>query len=126
MKFATDLRVQRRDDGKWVTVAPTTYYNLPEGVGLITIPEGFVTDFASVPRLPFMFWFLGDRADYAALLHDYLYATAKFSRAKCDALFRHVAEWEGVGFLSRWSMWAGIRLGGWVAYGEGPSSGQSG
>ena len=125
MKFATDLRVQRRDDGKWVTASKITYYNLPEGVGTVTIPEGFVTDFASVPRLPFMFWLLGDRADYAALIHDYLYATAKFPRAKCDAIFRHVAGWEGVGWLARWTMWTGIRVGGWASYGNGHPSSES-
>jgi len=39
----------------------------------ITVPEGFETDFASVPRLPIIYGIWGDRAHREAVLHDYLY-----------------------------------------------------
>jgi hypothetical protein len=115
LKFATDLRVTKREDGRWVLLAPITYYDVPD-IGDITVPEGFDTDFASVPRLPFMFWLLGDRADYAAVLHDYLYRYAAYSRSVADAAFRYVAEQERVSWLARWTMWAGLRMGGFWSY----------
>jgi hypothetical protein len=41
---------------------------------VIEVPAGFVTDFASVPRLPVVFLLAGDTAHKPALLHDYLYS----------------------------------------------------
>ena len=115
MKFSGNLQVAKRSDGRWVLLASLTYYGVPD-MGDVTVPADFDTDFASVPRLPFMFWFLGDRADYAALLHDYLYRYALCSRAVADAAFRWAAEYEGVNWAARWSMWLGLRVGGWTAY----------
>lgn len=40
----------------------------------ITVPAGFVTDFASVPRVPFAYWIAGDTAHEAATVHDWLLA----------------------------------------------------
>jgi hypothetical protein len=39
----------------------------------IRVPVGFQTDLASVPRIPIIFLFWGDRAHRPAVLHDYLY-----------------------------------------------------
>ena len=114
MKFSYDLRVHKLPNGRWELLAPITY-EVP-GIGPVTVPAGFDTDFASVPRLPFMFWLLGDRADYAAVIHDYLYRTGIVSRSVADKVFRTIAEEEGLGFFARWSMWAGLRVGGWTSY----------
>lgn len=40
---------------------------------VITVPAGFETDLASVPRLPFIYTMWGDRAHREAVLHDYCY-----------------------------------------------------
>lgn len=54
----------------------------------VSVPVGFVTDFASIPRA---FWSAlrpdGDYA-YAAVLHDYLYWTQTTSRLKADRVLR--------------------------------------
>ena len=115
MKFYGDLRVEKLPNGRWRLLEDLTYYGVP-GIGDITVPKGFDTDFASVPRLPFMFWLLGDRADYAAVLHDWIYRTAISSRSVADAAFRWVADKEGVNWVARWSMWSGLRVGGWTSY----------
>ena len=39
---------------------------------VIVVPSGFVTDMASVPRLPFAYWLMGDTAHASAVVHDYL------------------------------------------------------
>ena len=41
-------------------------------VGLIIVSAGFVTDFASVPRVPLAYWLTGDTAHKSAVIHDYL------------------------------------------------------
>lgn len=54
---------------------------------LLSIPSGFHTDLASVPRIPFAFLLFGDRGGKAGVLHDYLYDTAMFDRKTCDEYF---------------------------------------
>ena len=48
---------------------------LPEGhkLKIIDIPVGYRTDFASVFRLPFMYWLFGGKAHNAAIVHDILH-----------------------------------------------------
>lgn len=53
----------------------------------VTVPKGFVTDFASIPQL---FWSAlrpdGEYA-YAAVIHDYLYWYPKTTRQNADLIF---------------------------------------
>ena len=90
-----------------------------KGVGLLSfkavVPDGFVTDFASVPR----FWWrwVPPAGDYAAaaVVHDWLYRTAGvgITRFMADALFRDLMEALGVPAWKRWAMWAMVRANSW-------------
>ena len=114
--FLGDLEVTKRN-GRWHLLAPLVYRSDIPGVGWVKVPSGFDTDFASVPRFPFMFWFLGDRGHAAAVVHDYLYRLALVSRAKADAVFEEALKAEGeMGWLGRQAMWFGVRIGGWASY----------
>lgn len=70
--------------------------------GLISVPAGFKTDLASIPRL---FWNLlppFGKYTNAAIVHDYLYRTRIFPRAKADKVL-----WQAMKFSNvRW----GVRL----------------
>ena len=88
----------------------------------VVVPEGFVTDKASVPRLV---WAIIPRDDKhivdAALVHDYLYVVQKIEnvwieRATADDVFRDICERAGMGFIKRRICYRGVRLGGWAAY----------
>jgi len=87
----------------------TEFYTTPE----VTIPEGFITDGASVPR-----WLQGLYPSYykyfpAAAVHDYMYGSGLYDRAVCDALFRdNMRHRLGLSWRYWWVMWAGVRLGG--------------
>lgn len=58
----------------------------------ILIPEGYASDFASIPRI---FWTLippHGRTAEASVLHDYLYDTRTGSRLDADLLFYRCIE----------------------------------
>ena len=79
---------------------------------LITVPAGFETDFASIPRGLWNILPKHGRQDKAAVLHDYLYVHNGVTRAEADALFREAMEAEGVGRVARNAMYLGVRIGG--------------
>ena len=82
----------------------------------ITVPAGFITDFASVPRL---FWRLfppWGKYGKAAVLHDYLYHKQRRSRREADAIFLEAMGVLGVPWLSREMMYAAVRAFGWAAW----------
>lgn len=88
----------------------------------IVVPQGFVTDYDSVPRLPFMYWILGGKRHKAAVVHDYLYSAqcsamlALRGRAWADQVYRDILRAEGVGAVVAGIMYVGVRLGGSFAY----------
>ena len=55
----------------------------------IAVPAGFVTDFASVPRLPLIYLAYANKAHLAALVHDHLYAEGgtEIDREFADSVF---------------------------------------
>lgn len=113
--FITELAVQQLSDERWRLLRPLVYYShrLQRS---IAVPEGFETDFASVPRLPFVYWLAGGKATKAAVVHDYLYRKSGVSRADADAIFAEAMQASGQPGWRRGLMWAGLRIGGWTAY----------
>lgn len=124
MKFTTPLQLQRVEDssrdgrGTWLLLGPLGYQS--ELIGLVTVPAGFVTDLASVPRLPVAFFLAGGLAHAAAVVHDWLYTTHQTDRATADAVFKEAAQACGVSAWRAYLMWLGVRAGGagsWAAAG---------
>lgn len=76
----------------------------------IVVPNGFVTDLASVPRL---FWqVLPPQGRYgpAAILHDWLYWQQATTREVADQVFLTVMEELEVPSAKRRAMWASVRV----------------
>lgn len=109
--FVTPLDVRRESpadsDRNFKLLAPLVYRS--DLLGLITVPLGFVTDFASVPRAPLIFWLCGDTSMEASVIHDYLYTIKTFTRASADAVLREASIASGVPRWRAWLMWAGVR-----------------
>lgn len=112
--FLTTLAVEMIMPGKWRLTRPLIYRD--NNGDVYSAPTGFITDFASVPRLPFIFELFGDTAHPAAVIHDYLYTSHETTRAKADRIFRQAAELSGVTSWQAWVMYLGVRLGGFGAY----------
>lgn len=136
-KFITplDVRLVTEESAgrgeRWVLLAPLIYQS--NNVGLISVPEGFTTDFASVPRLPIAYMLTGGLAKKAAVLHDFLYSKPHdtgsgriVTRLEADNILLGAAidgmKLEGDSFKiainNQYSyakaklMWAGVRIGG--------------
>jgi hypothetical protein len=76
----------------------------------VAVPQGFVTDLASVPSL---FWsFIPPQGRYApaAILHDWLYWQQPTTREVADQVFLVVMEEMEVPVAKRRAMWASVRV----------------
>lgn len=78
------------------------------------VPEGFLTDFASVPKIPVIYQLLHDKAKVSAIFHDWLYSEKPCTRREADLAFLEAMEEEGLNFPTRMAMYKGVRLGGWA------------
>lgn len=115
--FNSPCLLEAIDGGEWRLHLPFTATVYFEGGASqqITVPEGFVTDLASVPRLPGMFLLFGVKARKSAVLHDFLYSSGTFDRRTADAVFYAAMRHEEPAWR-RALMWLGVRLGGWLYY----------
>lgn len=116
-KLTHDASADRR--GTWKLLQPLVYSS--ELAGMITVPAGFVTDFASVPRIPVAFLLAGDCGQEAAVIHDFLYTTHQVPRETADAVLREALLVGDEPAWRAWLMWAGVRVGGahpWEADGQ--------
>lgn len=107
-----------RDDGQWRLTQPLAYESEVAKL-IITVPIGFRTDLASVPRLPVIYLLAGGTSNEAAVVHDYLYTVQLVPRSMADAVLREASAVTGVPAWRRWLMWAGVRVGGALRWGGG-------
>ncbi|AEH08021.1 MULTISPECIES: DUF1353 domain-containing protein [Protofrankia] len=113
MPFLSDrIAVEEIDDIRWRLLEPVSYEGKEQ---VFTVPTGFTTDFASVPR--FLTWLVPTYGRYtkAAILHDWLWKltdAGDFDHADADGIFRWAMRELDVAFLRRWLMWAAVRLAG--------------
>lgn len=129
-KFYVDLQIKKLGSERFEVLASFPYQSQRLGT-IVYVPPGFITDFASVPRLPLIYWMTGNTAQEAAVVHDYLYQKHGYllgdkwvdvSRRQADLVF-----YEAMGAMSepeplwrREMMYLGVRLGGRVPYKTGP------
>lgn len=117
-KFLTVLVVEEMDDDVW-KVAHTLVYN-SDIVGPVSVPAGFVTDFASVPRLPLAYLLAGNTAHEAAVIHDYLYQTHPCTKSQADRTFREAMGVTGIPTWRKNLMYAAVTVAGWPSWWSGP------
>jgi hypothetical protein len=120
------LRGQYREGRQLFSLLDEVRYESDVLGDTIVVPEGFITDLASVPRRPLEWWLAGGRGDEPAVLHDWLYTAhacggKPITRAQADAVLREaitLVDPEAPG----WLMWAAVRVGGKSSWGDdGPA-----
>lgn len=123
--FDSELSIHARTATTWELSLPLIWTGSKGDT--FTVPAGFVTDFATVPR--FLHWLILPYGAYtrAAVLHDWLLTElAAWSIAyrsgprvgeqppadsrDTDGIFRKVMEELGVPWAKRWMMWAAVRV----------------
>ncbi len=120
-EFLTDLEIElvSADDNIWQLTAPLKYWsNLIRG-RVITVPAGFQTDLASVPRLPFLYLLWGGKAHREGVLHDYLYridSKPRVSFARANRVFLEAMKCRCKPWWVRYPMFVGVALGGRWSY----------
>lgn len=117
-EFTKTLVVSPLSDGRtWVLREPFSYDIGAKGSGnTITVPERFITDFASVPRLLWAVLPPWGKYGNAAVVHDFGYWEHSRSRKETDQVFLEGMEALGVGWLTRHMMYAAVRAFGNLAW----------
>lgn len=85
----------------------------------IKVPKGFITDFASVPRIFNIFILPYGKHSSASLIHDWLYSqdcTLKMKRKEADKIFLEIMKEEGVNIFKRNLMYYAVKVFGWRYY----------
>lgn len=100
------------DSHDWVLVEDLTYQIGQSGL-TITVPKGFVTDFASIPQ---PLWSFGlspyGRYSKAAVIHDYLYWTQGCTKEQADNILVIAMKESGVSGGTTTTIYEGVHLGG--------------
>ena len=122
MPFLTDLVTSddEKSGNKSVLLADLVYQLIPDNPTVLVVPKGFVTDYASIPRVIQLLIPKLGRHRKAAVLHDYLYAKdcdyQSLLQAECDSVFLSAMKGSGVSKWKRCSLYSGVRVGGWASF----------
>lgn len=109
---ANERPLRNRDGRQFYQVNEPLVYKSEIASTIIKVPAGFVTDLASIPRLPFVYLILNGLADEAGVVHDYLYSIGMFSRALSDKVLYEACLVTGVATWKASAIYAGVRVGG--------------
>lgn len=114
--FVGDLLLKLVDDvvdAQWELLVPFTYQS-DVAKQTFTAPQGFVTNFCSVPHIPFAAEFFCDRARRAGVIHDWLYEgqVPGITREMADEVLREMCLLCGLPHWTAESFYLGVRAGG--------------
>jgi len=82
----------------------------------VHVPEGFPTDFASIPRILWIIFPPDGQYTQSSVLHDYLYFSRIYKRRKADHIFLESMKVLEVPFWKRHTMYRAVRLCGWIPW----------
>ena len=127
-QFLSDLVTVCIDDraadgrGFWKIVEPFVYQSDILGQ-TITVDPGFITDYASVPRIPIAYLLFGDTSHKAAVLHDWLFHHHEVCNEQiANDVLLEASTVEGIVKWRRFGIYLGVKFGGkssWEADGKG-------
>jgi len=114
------LHLSRFADPVYFLTKPINWKPNPgqESFAAVGVPVGFVTDFASIPRI---FWSIlppDGKYTYPAILHDYLYWTQTTSRDVADSILKFGMEDFSVGTVTSVAIYNAVRAFGGSAWNE--------
>lgn len=125
--FHGELDVRYLGNDRWLLLSPFEFHlGSPDGAEYVRVGAGFVTDFASIPRILWSVMHPTGKSGRAAVIHDCAYRCGYVSvtdgsirwitRAEADRIFLDAMEVLGVGWLSRRLQYRAVRIGGGHAW----------
>jgi hypothetical protein len=121
-KFPQPLDIRKTGKRQWTLLAPFMYetesdvFKTGGAKTLITVPVGFDTDFASIPRAFWRVFPPVGEYDGPAVIHDYLYRTQTCDRATADLVFYEAMLAIGVPKWKAWTMYRAVQSCGWATW----------
>jgi hypothetical protein len=115
--FKTAFKYVPLSDKEWMLTDDLIYiHETKSSAEVHIVPDGFVTDFASIPRV-----FRGVFPKHglyspAAVVHDWLYHIRKGSRSRADSTFLAAMLDLKVPLVQASLIYAAVRLGGWIVW----------
>ena len=112
VRFDTPLIAKELNEKEWQLMAPLLATIWGDHNFYVEVPIGFVTDFASVPRLPFIYTLFGGKAKKPATLHDYLYAhgSTPLDKKIADEVLFAAMVTNGNNWYQRWGFYLAVRI----------------
>lgn len=123
--FTKPLKVENVDDTHWKLLEEFDYYiGDVDSARSVRVPAGFVTDFASIPKILWNILPPWGKYGKAAVIHDYMYTAHKVSfedetgnvslvdieRKQADDVFLEAMKVLGVGVVTRYAMYYAVRV----------------
>ena len=96
-------------------IAPLLYQSDIAGV-TITVPVGYISDLASIPRMPLVYRELESLADMPGVAHDFCYSTGFLDRDTADLMLKEACFLIGLPAWKVWAIYYGVRVGGGSHY----------
>jgi hypothetical protein len=128
--FTENLIVSPLPDGKtWVLRRKFSFYlGKTEDSETIEVPAGFITDFASVPRIFWLIFPPWGKYGNAAVIHDYLYWVQlnAYPKNRADQIFQQGMDVLGVGKVTTWALYTAVKLFGQLAWNSNRKAKQKG
>ena len=103
------------DGANWVVEKPLVYEIADTGRRVV-VPEGFVTDFASIPRPLWPIYPRTGRYQFPAVVHDFLYWEQSTTREDADRIFLQGMKESTVAKKDRLIIFNAVRIGGSAAW----------
>jgi len=112
-----NVKVEEDDTSSMKRLLEDVVYQDKNGI-IFTVPAGYITDYASIPRA--LGWIYPKDGPYrkAAIVHDYLITNGLVKKEfviesnRVDEIFREAMnDTGGIPKIRQWIMWAGVRLG---------------
>lgn len=107
-QFLDPLDVEEIDDINFRIINHPFRYQSDIYGGIITVPVGFETDFASTWSHKY--------AKKAGAVHDWLYFSALISKSDADDILREAMLTDNQGAFRAYSYWFAVRTFGWIAW----------
>jgi len=116
-QFTTNFKGELIGKNLWKNIEQFQYHvGCYPSKEVITVPIGYITNFASVPRI---FWAIISPIDNhakAAVIHDYLYDTGYYTRKRSDEIFLEALNVLDVKPWKKYCLFYGVRLGSWYKW----------